>query len=168
MLKLDVVGKNIDISEKVYSHIEKKLRKIDKFVDETNDVRIVIEKQRHNYRVEAFFKIYEKNMLSSELTSDLYASIDGAIEKIEKQIRRFKTRFKPTYTNEGQLLDVEERESVEVIQRPINKKPMILDEAIMQLELSSDIFLAFKNVKTDKVNVLYKREDGNYGLITPE
>jgi putative sigma-54 modulation protein len=168
MLNVEIVGRNIDVTDRIRSFVEKKVVKLDKYSEDTKDVKVVIEEQKFIYRVEIFTKIYGRNLQSTEATSDILASIDGAVDKIEKQIRRFKTRFKPKYSNEGNITDLEQQETTEIIRTSISKKPLTIEDAVLELELSSRVFFAFYNADTNNMNVLYKRSDGHYGLLTSD
>lgn len=102
----------------------------------------------------------------------MYASIDLVVEKLEKQINKYKARFNKKTRTEGKAAAVSAEESYE--QPKIMKtkrfaiKPMPVDEAVMQMNLLGHSFFVFSNAETEEVNVLYKRKDGNYGLIEPE
>jgi putative sigma-54 modulation protein len=113
-------------------------------------------------------------MRGEEQTEDMYASIDGAVEKVERQVRKFKTKYLNRVQGPkiSELLPVQEEKNDDVPRIVRTKrfalKPMSTDEAVMQMELLGHSFFVFRNATTQEVNVVYRRKDGNYGLIEPE
>jgi putative sigma-54 modulation protein len=124
-------------------------------------------------------------MHGEEATGDMYTSIDKVVDKIERQLRRYKSRILTTHrvskesppesylqyrvdVIRGEDVD-ESAESPQIIKsRQFSVKPMSLDEAVMQMDLMNQEFLVYRDSRSERVNVLYRRSDGNYGLIEPE
>jgi putative sigma-54 modulation protein len=133
--------------------------------------------------VEKFRHIAEISIIGDRLTingreeiNDMYSAIDMVLDKIEKQIKKNKQKIRERRSGSKltirQMTDIEaltedEDRIPEVKVKHIEYKPMDVDEAVMQLDLVKDNFLVFTNARTEKVNVLYRRKDGNYGLIEP-
>ncbi|NLW59190.1 MAG: ribosome-associated translation inhibitor RaiA, partial [Firmicutes bacterium] len=110
-----------------------------------------------------------------EKSTDMYSSVDGAVEKIERQIHKYKTKINRKIREEYRIISPTPADTVEVTAEPkivrtkrFAIKPMSAEEAVMQMELLGHDFFVFFNPELEEVNVVYKRKDGNYGLIEPE
>jgi putative sigma-54 modulation protein len=175
-MKYIVNGKNTNVSEALRERAIKKLSKIEKFfkADAECHVTFAIEKSRH---------ILEVTIVSSgfvvraeETTDDMYTSIDMVIDKLERQIRKNKTKLGKRIKQESLVPDnflidenIEEENSFRVVRsKRFAIKPMNIEEAILQMNLLGHNFFVFSNGDTEEVNVVYKRKDGHYGLIEPE
>lgn len=168
--------KNANVSDKVIEKAKKKIGKFDKFFRPETEAHLTfsIEKERCIFEV----TIYAKGTIirAEESTDDMYASIDLAVEKLERQIRKHKTRLGKKIRQEAMVpenyeLDeqIEEDEDFKVVKtKRFPLKPMSLEEAILQMDLLGHSFFVFTNAETENVNVVYKRKDGKYGLIEPE
>jgi len=168
---ISVRGKNIEVTNALKEFVEKKLAKLEKYLDLSEaQVTLVVVKDTH--KVEVTIPVNGMILRGEEESGDMYASIDLVIEKLEKQINKYKARFNRKAKTEGKaVVSVAEAE----LEKPkIMKtkrfaiKPMPVDEAVMQMNLLGHSFFVFSNAETEEVNVLYKRKDGNYGLIEPE
>jgi putative sigma-54 modulation protein len=166
-------------SEALKSYAEEKLERVKKYIDEpiVAQVYLTVEKIRHI--VEITINAKGITIKASEATNDMYASVDAVIDKIERQLRRYKERLKahkPTTdvrTRQGQRSIVQaesleqQQEPVVIRSEPISIKPMSVDEALMQMDLMHKDFLVFTDDSTENISVIYRRKDGNYGLIEP-
>jgi putative sigma-54 modulation protein len=179
-MKIDYIARKVTINDKVRQLTEKKLAKVRKYFNHILDVRVEIEQERHLYVADLFIKGKDFDIKSTSQNKELTTAIQDAIDKLEIQARRAKARLKrPKRGSEardegGWSVDVIEPQSgasgepVIVKRSTIPIKPMTIDEAMMQLEDSSNEFIVFLNASSDRVNVLYRRRDNNLGLITPE
>ncbi len=169
-------GKNTDVSAALKNQAIKKLGKIEKFFKGDTDCHItfVIEKNRHIFEA----TIVSKGLFirAEETTDDMYSSIDAVIDKLERQIRKNKTKLGRRIHQDAVVPDnfqinesIEEENSFDIVKsKKFAIKPMDVEEAILQMNLLGHTFFVFSNADTDEVNVVYKRKDGNYGLIEPE
>ncbi|ATW28631.1 ribosome hibernation-promoting factor, HPF/YfiA family [Candidatus Formimonas warabiya] len=172
-MKIILKGRNIEITDALRDYVEKRLGKLDKFFDEVNEaqVTLLVEKDRH--RVEVTMPLNGLILRGEEETLDMYSSIDLVIEKLEKQIDKYKTRINRKVKNHS-IKDIavkleDDRDEPRIVRtKRFAFKPMPVEEAIMQMNLLGHSFFVFSNGETDEVNVVYKRKDGNYGLIEPE
>jgi putative sigma-54 modulation protein len=175
-MKFQIRGKNIQVTDALKEYVEKRLSKLDKYFEKVPEavVTLVVEKERH--RVEVTIPINGYILRGEEETPDMYSSIDLVIEKLERQMEKYKTRLSKKIKNssikdiaptpvEMQGLDAE---PLLVRTKRFAIKPMAAEEAIMQMNLLGHGFFVFSNAETDEVNVVYRRKDGNYGLIEPE
>ncbi|MFS8640314.1 MAG: ribosome-associated translation inhibitor RaiA [Symbiobacteriaceae bacterium] len=177
-MQVAVRGKNIEVTKALREYLEKKLGKIEKFVDQpiTAQANLYVERGRHIVEVTADLNGWI--LRAEEATGDMYASIDLVADKLEKQVQRYRARLRrrtgaaaapdaAVTTAEDEAVDAELDGKVVKIKRfPV--KPVTVDEAILQMDLLSHDFFVFVNSETGKVNVLYRRHDGDYGLLVPE
>lgn len=172
---------NLDPSETLKSYAYEKLDRFDKYLENPAKANVVltVEKFRHIAEISISADGFVIN--AHEETSDMYSAIDMALDKLDKQIKKNKKKFKKhrstaaksktlAYGETGETLSEDvEAESMPRIARikSIDYKPMDVDEAVLQIELNKGSFLVFTNSETQQVNVLYRLKDGNYGLIQP-
>jgi putative sigma-54 modulation protein len=173
-MKFNIHGRKIDVTDSIKSYIEEKIGRLDKYFENPDDVitTAVIKLRGKDQQVVEITINANKFMLRGEEShKDLYASIDKVSDKIERQIRKNKTRLKKKTVKDISrdfVLDFEEPEendNVIVKRKTIQNKPMSEEEAILQMELLGHEFFAFKNMETSEVNILYRRKDGDYGII---
>lgn len=173
-MRIFVNGKNIEISEYLFELTDKKVRKLDKFFPDDAEafVTLAVEKNRHIAEVTIRYK--GGFIRGEEATLDMYASIDNVLEKLEKQIVKHRTKLeKDLRAGVFNTLDTadyedDEEEAKIVRVKRFDIKPMTVEEAMLQMEMLNHSFYVFTNGETGEVNVLYKRKDGNFGLIEPE
>lgn len=176
-MQITVRGKNIEITDALRDYATKKVGRLEKYVDRPLDalVTMVVEKDRH--KVEVTATVDGLILRGEEATPDMYASIDLVIDKLEKQVERYKTRIarrlrgfdlKNAGTNKLPALPDEEEGPSVVRSKRFPIKPMVVEEAIMQMNLLHHDFFVFTNAETEHFAVVYKRKDGNFGLIEPQ
>jgi putative sigma-54 modulation protein len=173
-MQTSVTFKNLDPSDHLKSYICDKLDRFDKYLYNPAEANVVL-------AVEKFRHIAEVNIIGDRLsingkeeTEDMYSAIDMVLDKLEKQIKKNKQKVRDRRAGKGKsrggpmesMAAVEDDEQ-RVMIKNIEYKPMDVDEAIMQMDLMNGNFLVFTNARSDQVNVLYRRNDGNYGLIQP-
>lgn len=169
-MKIQYVGKNIQVTDAIKSYAESKLKKIDKFFEEDYSVKLVVGTQRDRQTVE-FTVYYPPITIRSEVTTDdLYASIDKAVDILVSQIVKQKKRIKNISASirfaKEESLDEKEEEKEIIRRKEIELVPMWEDEAIMQMELLNHDMFVFLDAKENIVKVLYRRKDGQYGIIS--
>ncbi|MBE7063050.1 MAG: ribosome-associated translation inhibitor RaiA [Clostridia bacterium] len=172
-MKVNITGRKIDISAGIRSFTEKKLLKLDKFFDDAADAQVTlsVEKERQTAELTIYYGGFVYR--AEDTSEDMYASIDRAIDLIERQIRKNKTRLEKklrdgAFTAAPEMSDTEEKEFKIVKSKKHALKPMSPEEAILQMNLLGHEFFVFHNDETDKIDIVYKRKDGNYGLIEAE
>jgi putative sigma-54 modulation protein len=177
-MHISVRGKNLEVTEALRHHAEKKVQKIGKFFrDGGADAEVVLSVQRELHTAEVTVQVKGLILRGESRTSDMYASIDAAVDRIERQFEKYKTKIlrrlqdAPKLSAERQAEPEEvseEKEPVVVRSKHFDVKPMDVEEAITQMELLGHDFFVFHNAATRQINVVYKRRDGNYGLIETE
>jgi ribosomal subunit interface protein len=173
-----VNGKNVEVTEALREYADKKVSKVAKFFEKSpRGAQVTLSTERGKHIVDITIQVDGLLLRGEEKTGDMYASIDGAIEKIERQVHKYKTKINRRFRDENKVVitpgntsPVQEEAGEPQIKRTkrFAMKPMSVEEAIMQMDLLAHDFYVFTNGETDQVNVVYKRKDGNYGLIEPE
>lgn len=175
-MNLQVRGKNIQVTNALKDHVEKRIGKLEKYFENYTDeaqVTLVVEKDTH--KVEVTIPINGMYLRGEIATGDMYSSIDQVVDKLEKQINRYKGKI--SRRGPKGLEDIPVRtaaaghveEGSKVIRtKHFAVKPMPVEEAVLQMNLLGHDFFVFSNAETEEVNVLYRRKDGNLGLIEPE
>ena len=179
-MQITTTFRHLDPSDALKSYAEEKLERVNKYIDEpvVAQVFMTVEKIRHCAEVTLTAKGI--TIKASEETNDMYSAIDAVVDKIERQLRRYKERIKD-HKPASESLDRQVKksivaaESIDQQQEPFvirsktfSIKPMSVDEAVMQMDLLHKDFLVFTDSVTDSINVVYRRKDGNYGLIEPQ
>jgi putative sigma-54 modulation protein len=167
-------------SDALKSYAHDKISRIEKYLDSVLEANVVLSVEKFRHIADVTILSDGLKINGQEQTEDMYSAIDMVVDKIERQVKRYRQKIKSkkgskrTRTREGSLEAEVEEEVRQVDDRPqlirarqMFAKPMDVDEAVMQLDLSNETFLVFTNSATEKINVLHRREDGNYGLIEP-
>ena len=173
-MKFNFFEKKLQIDHEVKSYAEKKVGKLDKFFNHESDASVTFSTERGRCRVEVTLKNNGMFYRASELTNDMYASIDSACALIERQIRKNKTRLSKKLRTEGavaadDVFEVAEETEFDIVRtKRFAVKPMTAEEAILQMNLLDHNFFVFRNEDTNAISVVYKRKSGGYGLIETE
>jgi putative sigma-54 modulation protein len=175
-MQTSVTFKNIDPSENLKAYVGEKLDRFDKYLYNPAEANVVLSVEKFRHMAEINIIGDRLNIYGKEVTDDMYSAIDIALDKLEKQIKKYKQKIrkhrstqKPnTIENIGERTRSREDEIPQhILVKNIEYKPMDVEEAVMQMGLVNDNFLVFTDARTNQVNVLYRRKDGNYGLIQP-
>lgn len=173
-MKVIIRGKNIDLTEGIETKINKKLSMLDKYfiMSENVEAKVLIRVYPVGQKIEVTIPTEYVLLRAEVMDNDLYNAIDLVVDKLEGQIRKYKTRLSRKSKDNKLAFNVasieplgEEEEDVIVKTKSIHPKPMDLEEAIMQMELIGHTFFVYKDIETNLISVVYKRNDGDYGLI---
>ena len=173
-MKFNIHGKKVEVTDAIRNYIEEKIGRLDKYFENPDEItaKVLIRIVGIEQIVEVTIPIQKVVLRGEERHEDLYAAIDVVSDKLERQIRKNKTRMQKRVNKEtisGFNLDFddvkEDDEEVIVKRKEIEMKPMSEEEAILQMNLVGHEFFVFTNVDTGNVDVLYRRKDGNYGII---
>jgi putative sigma-54 modulation protein len=175
-MKFIVSGKNFEVTEALKERVIKKIGKLDKFFSPDTDVHVTMSVQKDRQIVEVTIPFNGVVLRAEEANDDMYTSIDKVVDLLERQMRKYKTRLEKKLHEAAFATDnfairediAEEQEFKIVRSKRFAFKPMGVEEAVLQMNLLGHEFFMFSNADTEKVNVVYKRKDGNYGLIEPE
>ncbi|HEY4832208.1 MAG TPA: ribosome-associated translation inhibitor RaiA [Waddliaceae bacterium] len=196
--KIHVTGRNVLVTDAMKNYAIEKISKIERFSHRIIDVAVTMDIQKLDHRVDIVMKVDHLKIKSQASSTDMYASLDKAITKIENQLRRYKTKIHDHAAkalniidmnvnvfkrpSEQELLDVnldiedetqrrlfESYDFPEIVSQETKPlKILTYDEAIMKMELSGDAFLIFRSEEDRKLKVIYRRKDGNFGVIEVE
>ncbi|ODM26772.1 ribosome hibernation-promoting factor, HPF/YfiA family [Acetivibrio mesophilus] len=175
-MKFKVTGKNIVVTEALKEMAIKKVGKLDKYFRRDAEAHITMSVQKNRHIVEVTIPFEGGLLRAEEDNQDMYASIDKVVDSLERQIRRNKTKLEKK-VHDGSLRfenfnfddDAEEEPKFEIVRtKKFAIKPMTVEEAVLQMNLLGHEFFMFSNAETLEANVVYRRKDGNYGLIEPE
>lgn len=195
---IHVTGRNVMVTEAMKDYAIDKVSKVERFTDRIIDVHVTMDIQRIEHRVDIVIKVGSVLIKSHAVTDDMYASIDKAVEKLQRQLRRYKQKLtdhharplevvdmrvnvlrNPTDLELDEINDAIEDETAKraagtfhkheiVAEETMPLKVLTLDEAVMKMDLSGDHFLLFREESSRSLQVIYRRDDGNYGLVHPE
>ena len=166
-MKVTVIGKNINVTPALKEMVEKKISKLDRYFSPDVEARATLTVQRNNQIFEVTIPFNGVILRCEESSEDMYKSIDLVEAKLERQRRsndslRF-ANFEPLTVDEN-----EEKDGEIVKVKRFNIKPMSPEEAMLQMELIEHNFFVYRDADSNNVNVIYKRKDGNYGLLEPD
>ncbi|BBK21332.1 ribosome hibernation-promoting factor, HPF/YfiA family [Amedibacterium intestinale] len=177
-MKVQIYGKNITVTPAIAEKIEKKLNHLEKYfmIDENVIANVVVRVYPNKQKIEVTIPTKYAVLRTEVVHDDLYAAIDLAIDKLEDQIRRQKTRLTRkhkeklayAFIEEAEVLDNGDEEDELVKTKSIVADTMELDEAIMRMEMLNHNFFIYRDDETKEIAVVYKRHDGGYGLIETE
>lgn len=172
-MKYNIRGDKMVITEAIKDYAENKLGRLEKYIKDDSVTANVLAKVRGNSQiVEVTIPTSKFILRSEEENDDLYAAIDLVTDKLERQIRKNKTRLNKNikepvkeFNFDFDIDDDEDSDEKIVKRKNVEMKPMDEEEAILEMELLGHNFFVYKDMDTNKTCVLYKRKDGNYGLI---
>ena len=183
-MRFTFTGKNLVVSQDMKDKTEKKIRRLERLFPDNADVYVSFSVVRADNKVEISIPLSNKRLLRAEVTAtDMHAAVDGAVDVLDRQMAKFKKRLKDksrrdnSFKDEARMFEftdddapfVDESKDEIVIERrkhfPL--KPMDPEEAAMSMEMLGHTFYVFRNSATDEINVVYKRNQGTYGLIDP-
>ncbi len=185
-MKYNIRGQRMEVTDALREYVEKKLSRLDKYFETPpqSDVNVTLSVTKGHQAVEVMIPLPGAMLRAEEKRDDMYASIDFVVDKLERQIRKHKTKINRKFREPGSAralfkedfgngngssvstLAREEDEAMELVRtKRFNLKPMDVEEAILRMNLVGHNFYVFANTDTKEVNVVYRRNDGKYGLI---
>ena len=177
-MEIIIRGDKLKITEAMSDYINEKLEKLEKYLEHSDTVRanVIVKVRNHEQKVEITIPLKSFILRSEETQEDFYAAVDKTIDKLERQIRKNKTKImakqsKTYYDFNFADIDIEEKTEDEqkiVKRKTVEVKPMSAEEAILQMELIGHQFYLYKDCDTDQFAVVYKRKDGDYGVMEAE
>jgi putative sigma-54 modulation protein len=190
-MKITITGRHLELDDNIRSHAEKKLHKAETYFDRIIEAHMILSAEKHRRIAEVTLHAKRAQFHAQEETENIFASIDGVMEKIDTQIVKFKEKLKDrkhireeeisfveTSETSDEEEDEEDTDESEDLKQPeelqivkvkrFASKPMTAEEAVMQITGTNDDFITFFNSQTKQVNVIYRRKDGSYGWIEPE
>ncbi len=174
-MKYVVRGKKVKVTDDLKNHVEEKLSKLDKYFVNADEFTATVVFKNHEpvQKVEVTIPVKRMILRAEESHKDPFAAIDLIIDKLERQIRKNKTRMRKKSAKDKMAgfvtdfeIEKEDKDKSKIVKKKsIELKPMSEDEAILQMNLIDHSFFVFRDSKNGEIEVVYKREDGNYGLL---
>ncbi len=170
-MKYNIRGNKIDVTEAISDYIKSKVSKLEKYLDDNEEVeaKAIVSAKGHDQKVEITIWSGKYNIRAEVVNADLYSAIDLVIDKLERQFKKYRGKLNTKRVKEEYIPEIEdlfEEEDQKIVRRKeVFLKPIDEEEAITQMELLGHSFFVFKNVDTNKINVVYKRSDSDYGII---
>lgn len=182
-MNYNIRGENIEVTQPIREYVEKKIGKLNRYFDNppSSDVHVNLSVYNEEQQIEVTIPMTDLLLRAEEEHTDLYAAIDLVVDKLERQIRKYKTKINRKFRQKGgakyvfaeleqeaQEAQQEAENEIDIVKtKRFNLKPMDSEEAILQMDMLGHTFFVFTNADTNVTNVVYKRKDGKYGLIEP-
>lgn len=176
-MELSIFARNMEVTPRLREHVEMKVGRLDRYLPSINEARVdlTVENTRraaHRQVAQLTVRVPGTILRAEERNQDMFAAIDAVLDKMYRQIARYKGRRQDRWHAVVESLPVEEsleeNEGEIVRVKRFEVRPMMPEEAIEQMELLGHLFYVFLNADEDGINVVYKRDDGDYGLLQPE
>ena len=172
-MKIDIYGRKMTVSDSMAAYATRKVEKLGKFFGDEPAVQVTFSTERGMQTAEIAFEVRGMYFRAKERTSDMQASIDGAVASIDRQIQKNKTKLAKRIRHESfaktvEAMDDYHEEEFELVrEKSVVSKPMTIEDAILQMNLIGHAFFAFRNAERDNAySVVYRRNDGQYGILT--
>ena len=174
-MRYTITGRNIEVTPGLKAAVEKKIGKLEHFFTPDTEVVVTLSVEKERQKIEVTIPTEYVLLRAEVVDQDLYNAIDLVIDKLEGQIRKYKTRLNRKSKDNKLAFNLasiepldDEEEDVLVKTKTITPKPMDMEEAIMQMELIGHSFFVYRDTETDAISIVYRRNDGDYGLIETE
>lgn len=188
-MQYNVRGENLEVTPALSDFVEKKIGRLEKYFDSppTTDANVTLRVERDDQSAEVTIPLSGVILRAEESQADMYSAIDQVADKLERQIRKHKTKINRKFRKDGSIRTLfkeleekngsslsledeeEDQDQIEIVRKKkFDLKPMDEEEAVLQMDMLGHTFFVFSNALTNEVNVVYKRRDGRYGLIEPE
>jgi putative sigma-54 modulation protein len=176
-MEVSIFARNMDVTPRLQEYVERKVDKLDRYLPRIDEARVDLKVENtrsadHRQVAQLTIRTRDSILRAEERTGDMFTSIDAVMDKMYRQIARYKGKRRDRYQSV-----VEEVPTEEPVEEPVGEivrvkrfelRPMTSEEAIEQMGLLGHHFYVFLNVETGSINVVYQRNDGNYGLLQPE
>ena len=174
-MNINVRSRKVEVTQAMREYAEKRLVKFDKMLGGVEEVSVLHNVAKDTHTVEVTMHV-DNVILRGETSSDsMYSCIDMVVEKLERQVRKHKTKLGKRFREDAGKRELQitempiEESEVELVKtKTFERKPYMVEDAIMQMELLGHDFFAFINAETNEISVIYKRKDGNIGMLQPE
>ncbi len=181
-MKLTIKSRNFEVTDTVEEYVKKKMEKLNKYFDQIMEATAMVSAEKNRQIFEVTLQAKKAIIRAEEESNNIYTSIDRVVEKLERQIKKYKSKlYSKSIGEQNKSMDAQllqdkkdevasiEDEDIKIVKtKKFVIKPMTSEEASLQMELLGHNFFVFNNEATDQINVIYKRKDGNFGLIEPE
>lgn len=170
-MNIIVNGRHLEITPALKSYAEEKIGRFDKYVSNITEAVVTLSVEKYRHKAEVLLKVNGSKIQAEGKTDEVYSAIDQVVEKLEKQIVKYKEKMHDYRKGEKKSAGPNSAGGGEagsiIKQKRFDMKPMSSEEAVNQMELLDKNFFVFTNERSGDINVVYRRDDGNYGLIEP-
>jgi putative sigma-54 modulation protein len=172
-MNIIVTGRHLEVTPALKKYAEEKIKKFNRYLSHISEAIITLSVEKYRHKVEVLLKVNGVLIQAEGITGEIYSSIDEVVEKLERQVKKYKEKLvshrKGEEKGASATLKISPAEETGKIikNKKFELKPMSPDEAAMQMELLDKDFFVFTNVNSGNINVIYRRKDGNFGLIGP-
>ncbi len=160
----------MDLTKNLKDYAEEKIGKFKKYLGNITEATVTLSVEKIRHKAEVLMKVNGSFIQAESITGEMYTSIDEVVEKLARQVRKHKDKLVSQRKNKSKSEDVHEISETTpsiIKNKSYDIKPMGIEEAAMQMDLLDKAFFVFTNASSENINVLYKRSDGNFGLIEP-
>ncbi len=170
-MNIIVNGRQLEITPALKKYAEEKIGKFEKYISNINEAIVTLSVEKYRHKAEVLIKVNGYMIQAEGVTGEIYSSIDEVVEKLEKQVKKYKEKlhsYRKIDKRSMENLTAKTAEKGRIIKyKRFDMKPMNPEEAVDQMEMLDKDFFVFVNEKTSLINLVYRRKDGNYGLIEP-
>jgi len=171
-MNIIVTGRHLEVTDALKKYAEAKIKKFDRYLTNITEATITLSIEKYRHKAEVLLKVNGYLIQAEGITGEIYSSIDEVVEKLERQVKKYKEKLVSHRKGEGKTsvtqIAASPGETGRIIKnKTFELKPMSQDEAAMQMDLLDKDFFIFTNEITGNINVIYRRKDGNFGLIEP-
>ncbi len=173
-MNIIVNGRHLEVTPALKNYSEEKIRKFEKFLPDGADAIVTLSVEKYRHKAEVLLKTNGVLIQAESVTGEIYSSIDEVSEKLDRQVKKYKEKHSSYRKGAAKQSETADREPAAqeggkiIKNKRFDLKPMNPDEAAMQMELLDKDFFVFMNDKSNLINVIYRRKDGNFGLIEPQ
>jgi len=173
-MQVNITARHLEIAEQFKIYVAEKISKLTRYSSKIEEARVIFSSEKYIYVCEIVLTGKDLRMTATEKEKELRSSFDAAMSNMEEQLKKFRARFKKhkvaRFFEDLKSFTFKKKEPAKsgpymIKPEPLSTKPMSPEEAASELELFEKQFIVFRNSDNDKINVLYRRKDGNYGLI---
>lgn len=170
-MNIIVNGRHLEITPALRNYAEEKIGKFEKYITNITEAVVTLSVEKYRHKAEVLIKVNGYLIQAEGITGEIHSSIDEVVEKLEKQAKKYKEKLHSYRKNErragGTAISAQVEKGRIIKYKKFDMKPMAPEEAVDQMELLDKDFFVFVNEKTSLINLVYRRKDGNYGLIEP-
>lgn len=169
-MNIIVNGRHLEVTPALRQYAEDKIGRFTKYISNISEAIVTVSVEKHRQKAEVLLKVNGYMIQAEGATGDVYSAIDGVVEKLEKQVVKYKEKLSDHRKGDKKVVAPAAepvREGRILKHKKFDMKPMTPDDAVEQMDMLGKDFFVFTNLSSGEMNVVYLRKDGNYGLIEP-
>jgi putative sigma-54 modulation protein len=169
-MNIIITGRHLDLTDNLKQYAEGKIKKFRKYLTNITEASIILSVEKYRHKAEVLLRVNGVNIQAESVTGEMYSSIDDVVEKLERQVKKHRDKWVSHRKGDDKKPETSKPEEFApaiIKEKSFDFKPMSPEEAAMQMDMQDTNFFVFTNSSSGSINVLYKRKDGNLGLIEP-